>query len=307
MKAQNLRSASWFDPSSYPFPSKTQIIGGHHMHYIDVGAGPVVLFVHGTPTWSYLFRQQIAALSRDFRCVAIDHIGFGLSDKPADAPYTPEWHSRNLEQFVDAMGLRDFTLVVHDFGGPIGLSMAIRRPELVNRIVLMNTFLWETANNPAAQKVDRLIRSALGRFLYLRMNASPKLLLKSAFADKRKLSKALHRHYTQVFPDKSSRYGLLRLAENLVGSSNWYSEQWAQMDRIADKPFCIVWGMKDQFISPEYLRIWEGKLRNVVAVHRLQDAGHFVAEEGGDSLTEAIRAMMRNSSVSSPAANRSDC
>ncbi|MFN8396957.1 MAG: alpha/beta fold hydrolase [Bacteroidia bacterium] len=206
MNAQNFRTASWFDAASYPFPSKFQTVSGHRMHYIDVGSGPLILFVHGTPTWSYLYRQQIVALSREFRCVAIDHIGFGMSDKPKDAPYSPEWHSRSLEQFVDALGLQDFTLVVHDFGGPIGLSMAIRRPEIVKRVVLMNTFLWETANNPAAQKVDRLIRSALGRFLYLRMNASPKFLLKSAFADKRKLTKALHRHYTKVFPNRESRW-----------------------------------------------------------------------------------------------------
>lgn len=294
MNAQKFRSASWFDPSSYPFPSKVHTINGHRMHYIDVGSGPTILFVHGTPTWSYLYRQQIAALSREYRCVAIDHIGFGMSDKPVDAPYTPEWHSRSLEQLVDTLGLKDFTLVVHDFGGPIGLSMAIRRPEWVSKVVLMNTFLWETASNPAALKVDRLIRSPLGRFLYLRMNASPKLLLKSAFADKRKLSKALHRHYIHVFPNRDSRFGLLGLAENLVGASDWYAAQWAQMDRIADKPFCIVWGMKDKFITPDHLEKWEARLKSIESVHRLSDVGHFVAEEGAAELTAAIKAFARD-------------
>jgi pimeloyl-ACP methyl ester carboxylesterase len=173
MKPSKLKNAAWFDASEYPFESKYLQIGPHQMHYIDEGKGPTILFVHGTPTWSFLYRKQIKALSGSFRCVAMDHIGFGLSEKPEDALYSPEWHSQNLEKLVDTLKLKDITLVVHDFGGPIGLSFAIRRPDLVTKVVLLNTFLWETANNPAAQKVNRIVRSALGRFLYLRMNASP--------------------------------------------------------------------------------------------------------------------------------------
>lgn len=288
MKPSKLKNAAWFDASEYPFESKYLQIGPHQMHYIDEGKGPTILFVHGTPTWSFLYRKQIKALSGSFRCVAMDHIGFGLSEKPEDALYSPEWHSQNLEKLVDTLKLKDITLVVHDFGGPIGLSFAIRRPDLVTKVVLLNTFLWETANNPAAQKVNRIVRSALGRFLYLRMNASPKFLLKSAFADKRKLTKSIHRHYTQVFPDKKSRHGLLKLAENLVGSSEWYALQWQQMDRIAQKPFLIVWGMKDNFIGPDYLKGWEQRLENVREVVRLENVGHFVQEEGTESLSRAI-------------------
>jgi pimeloyl-ACP methyl ester carboxylesterase len=288
MNPLELKNADWFDAEAYPFQSRQFEVGGHTMHYIDEGGGPVILFVHGTPAWSFLYRAQIKALSSQFRCIAVDHIGFGLSDKPVDAPYTPEWHSQNLEKLVDHLQLRDFALVVHDFGGPIGLSMAIRRPEWVSKIVLLNTWLWETASNPAAQKVDRLIRSFLGRFLYLRMNASPKLLLKSAFADKKKLSKAIHRHYIKVFPDKNSRHGLLGLAYNLVGASDWYAAQWKQIDRISDKPFLVFWGMKDQFITPDYLHVWQGKLRNVKQLVRAETAGHFVQEEAGEELTAAI-------------------
>lgn len=289
MKPSEIRNAPWFDAASYPFHSQSIDIDGHRLHYVDEGSGPAILFVHGTPAWSYLYRHQIMALSKTHRCIALDHIGFGLSDKPANAPYTPAWHSDNLEALVNHLGLRDITLVVHDFGGPIGLSFAIRRPELVARVVLCNTWLWETASNPAAQKVDRLVRSWLGRFLYLRMNASPKLLLKSAFADKSKLTKALHRHYILVFPDRDSRRGLLGLAESLVGSSDWYAAQWAQMDRIAHKPFLIFWGMRDKFITPDYLATWEKRLGNVRTCIRHATAGHFVQEEAGAELTEAMQ------------------
>lgn len=293
MNPQEIKKAAWFDRNEYPFQSRQLTVGGHKMHYIDEGSGPTLLFVHGTPTWSFLYRKQIQALSTEFRCVALDHIGFGLSEKPEKAPYTPEWHSQNLEKLVDALQLRDITLIVHDFGGPIGLSFAIRRPELIAKVVLLNTFLWETASNPAAQKINRIIRSAFGRFLYLRMNVSPKLLLKSAFADKKKLTKAIHRHYIKVFPDKSSRHGLLGLAENLVGASDWYAAQWHQLDRIASKPFLVVWGMKDTFIGPDFLKVWEGRLKNVRQVIRLEEAGHFVQEEAPNELSQAITAFCK--------------
>lgn len=293
MNAQDFQKAAWFDAKAYPFPPKWLQIDGHPMHYIDVGQGPTLLFVHGTPTWSFLYRAQIRALSSQYRCIAVDHIGFGMSAKPSDAPYTPEWHSRNLERLVEYLNIKDITLVVHDFGGPIGLSFASRRPELIQKIVLLNTWLWETASNPAAQKVDRIIRSSLGRLLYLRMNASPKLLLKQAFADKRKLTKAIHRHYTRVFPSKSTRYGLLRLAENLVGASEWFQSQWNQMDKLAEKPFLIVWAMADKFITPAYLQTWEGRLRNIHQTLRLENVGHFVQEEAADTLTAAIAAFCK--------------
>lgn len=292
MHPLEIRTSAWFDALAYPFPSQEIQVGQHRLHYVDQGNGPVVLFVHGTPTWSFLYRAQMRALSPQFRCVAVDHIGFGLSDKPVDAPYSPEWHSHNLEKLVDHLGLKDITLVVHDFGGPIGLSFAIRRPELVQRVVLLNTWLWETAENPAAQRVDRIIRSPLGRFMYLRLNASPKLLLKRAFADKRKLTKALHRHYVRVFPTKASRHGLLRLAENLVGASAWYDAQWKALDRIAGKPFTIIWGMKDAFITPDYLQTWLKRLSNVQQVARLPEVGHFPQEEAPQEVTQAILTAM---------------
>lgn len=292
MNPQDLRNAPWFDAQLFPFPSHHFVVDGHRMNYVDVGTGPVILFVHGTPAWSIVYRHAIATLSAHYRCIAVDHIGFGLSDKPEDAPYTPEWHSQNLERLVDHLALQAITLVVHDFGGPIGLSMAIRNPERIARVVLLNTWLWETASSPAAQKVDRIIRSWLGRFLYLRMNASPKMLLKSAFADPTKLSKQLHQHYIRVFPDQSSRHGLLGLARNLVGASDWYAAQWAQIERIADKPFLVFWGMQDKFITPDYLGTWLQKLKQVRQLIRVAHAGHFVQEEASAEFAAAMQAFL---------------
>src|SRR5688572_2825134 len=116
---------SWLDEQAYPFQSRWLDVGPGQVHYVDEGEGPTLLFVHGTPTWSFEYRHVIKALSKKFRCVAPDQLGFGLSDRPADFDYSPESHAKSLRTFVDKLQLRDFVLVVHDFGGPIGLPLAL--------------------------------------------------------------------------------------------------------------------------------------------------------------------------------------
>src|SRR5690606_27916773 len=128
----------WLDRTAYPFRSRVMDLAEGRIHYVDEGQGTPLLMVHGTPTWSFLYRKLIAALAPDYRCVALDHLGFGLSDKPRDGHYRPEDHARRLREFVERLDLRDIVLVVHDFGGPIGLSYAIDRPDNVRALVLGN-------------------------------------------------------------------------------------------------------------------------------------------------------------------------
>src|SRR5580765_3343709 len=109
----------WVDRDAYPFGDHRVALSMGGMHYVDEGRGEPILFVHGTPTWSFEYRHLIKALSLSHRCLAPDHLGFGLSDRPAKFPYTPEAHAAMLREFVERLDLRDMTLVVHDFGGPI--------------------------------------------------------------------------------------------------------------------------------------------------------------------------------------------
>ena len=113
---------AWLDRSVYPFAHSYARLEAGTMHYVDEGEGETLLFVHGTPTWSFLYRDMIQALSKNHRCVAIDHLGFGLSEKPEKFSGLPEDHAENLAAFIKKLDLRDITLVVHDFGGPIGLG-----------------------------------------------------------------------------------------------------------------------------------------------------------------------------------------
>lgn len=281
-----LRRESWFDASLYPFQSNYISLKAGEMHYIDEGQGGPILFVHGTPTWSFLFREQVKALSGQYRCIAPDHIGFGLSEKPPAFEGTPQAHARNLAELVERLGLENITLVVHDFGGPVGLAFANAHPKKVRRVVLLNTWLWETRSEKSARQVDKLLHSRLGKFLYLRLNFSPRFLLRQAFSDKKLLSQAIHRHYTRVFPDKRSRYGLLKIGQSLVGASDWYAEQWEKLDAVTHKPFLIIWGMQDTFLRPQYLEKWKGRLPEAETV--TLDCGHFVTEERPEEVAKAI-------------------
>src|SRR5436190_7743338 len=128
---------SWRD--LYPFQSRHLSLGPHRLHYLDGGAGPPLLFVHGNPTWSFYLRNLILGLRDQFRCVAVDHIGCGLSDKPQDYPYTLQQRIDDLVQVLEQLDLTGATLLAHDWGGAIGLGAVQRLPARFARIVLFNT------------------------------------------------------------------------------------------------------------------------------------------------------------------------
>ncbi len=275
------------DRKLYPFESRYLDVGGGRMHYIDEGQGRVIVMVHGTPTWSFLYRHLIRDLSRDHRVIAMDHLGFGLSDRPEGGSYRPADHARNLATLIEQLDLRDVTLAVHDFGGPIGLSYAIAHPANVSSLILFNTWMW-SLRGTSAEKLGNFMSGALGRFLYRRLNVSPRVLLKVAFADKRKLTSDVHRHYTGVFPTPSSRHAPWVLAKALIGSTEWYESLWSRRDQIAAKPALVLWGMKDPAFGKDALERWQATLTNARVVE-FAEAGHFVQEEAPAEAARAIR------------------
>jgi len=251
-----------------------------------------VLFVHGTPTWSFEYRHLIGALRGGHRCIAVDHLGFGLSDRPAAADYTPEAHAARLRAFVDKLGLRRFTLVVHDFGGPIALPLALDDPDRVERLVVLNSWMWSFADDPEMTKRARMVSGALGRFLYRRLNASLRLIVPSAYGDRRKLTKAIHRQYLAAFPDADSRERVLwALARALTGSSAFYEGLWQRRQRLGAIPTLIVWGMKDTAFRPHLLARWRRALPHATVVE-LAEAGHWPHEEQPEGVIGALRAFV---------------
>jgi pimeloyl-ACP methyl ester carboxylesterase len=282
-----MQNTHWIDRSLYPFESRYLDPGEGRMHYVDEGTGSPILMVHGTPTWSFLYRDLISCLSKQHRVVAPDHLGFGLSDKPEDAAYRPEDHARRLSTLVERLGLENLTMVVHDVGGPIGLSYAVNHPENVSRLVLFNTWMWSLEGNAATERASRVLGGPIGRFLYKRLNFSPKVLLKAAYGDKAKLTPEVHRHYTAVFPTSKDRTAPWMFARELIGSSRWYERLWQQRDQIQNKPTLIVWGLKDPTFKEADLKRWE-QLFTQARVVRLPEVGHLVPEEAAETVVPLV-------------------
>ncbi|MHC2992249.1 alpha/beta hydrolase [Pontibacter sp. HJ8] len=282
-----MNSPAWLDRILYPFAHHTLQLQNGQMHYVDEGQGEPVVFVHGTPTWSFVWRQQIKALSRTHRCIAPDHLGFGLSAKPAGFAYTPEAHALNLEQLIGELQLKNITLVVHDFGGPIGLSYALRHPENVKRIVILNTWMWSLEEEKQIMKISSFMSGSLGRFLYLNLGFSPRMLLPKGYHERRHLSKDVHQHYLKPLNNAQNRLGTWHFTAALKESGSWFDQLWQQRENLRGIPMLILWGDKDALLPLSLLEKWQKTFPE--AQVRRYKAGHFVQEEKGGEIADALK------------------
>ena len=209
-----------------------------------------------------------------------------------DFAYTPEAHAQALAEFVRKLGLRDITLIVHDFGGPIGLPLLMDQTGLVKRVVLINTWMWSFAGDKAMERSGRIAGGAVGRFLYRRFNFSLKILTPYAYGNRKKLTPALHQRYLDRFPDAWSRERVLwTLARSLLASGSFYDSLWSKRDRLRALPVLILWGMKDRAFPPSLLRKWKGALPGAKAIE-LAEAGHWPHEEAPAEVEAALRAFL---------------
>jgi haloalkane dehalogenase len=281
---------TWLDRDAYPFTSRWHTVDGARMHYLDEGPRgdphPIVI-VHGTPTWSFEWRHVVTSLRGRRRVIVPDHLGFGLSDKPEDAAYEPAAHARRLAHLLETLALPRLTLVVHDFGGPIGLGALRDHLDRVERIVLLNSWFWPVDDDPRAMSVSRFVRGLIGRFLYLWLSFSPRVILPSALGDRKKLTPAVHRHYLAPFATRRERRAPWVLGCELAGSSAFYGSLWALRERFAAIPTEIVWGERDPAFGKPYLDRARTALPQA-RVRLLPAVGHFPAEEAPDAVTGAI-------------------
>lgn len=282
----------WLDTSEYPFTSNYFDINDQQLHYIDEGVGETILFVHGTPSWSFDFRSIIKKLKKNYRCVAIDHIGFGLSNKPEHYDYSTQNHSRTLEKFVLEKQLDNITLVVHDFGGPIGLNFAIQHPQKIKQLIILNSWLWSSENDPDYVKLKKILKNPLLPFLYRYLNFSAKFILPQSFGD-RKISAYLLTQYTKPFTDKTQRNGTLAFAKSLLNDQEWFEELWNKRKIISDKPTLLIWGMKDPLIKAHYLEKFQNGFTRSETL-KLETSGHFPQEEQPEIVTKSIIDFLTN-------------
>jgi cis-3-alkyl-4-acyloxetan-2-one decarboxylase len=277
---------------TFPFEARFLDAGEVSLHYVDEGpqdAAPV-LFVHGNPTWSYLWRRPIAELTANGRrCVAFDHMGFGRSDKPPHlSRYTLQAHVENALALVDELDLRDVTLVAHDWGGPIGLGAMLERRDRLSRIVLINTWAWELPSIiPPFLREFRT--EGLGEILALGGN----LFVESIPGGMahREIDPVMLDAYRAPFPDYWSRVGTLAFQRDIPLTDRDRSA--LPMRHIHERlgevevPVTLLWGMRDRVFQPMFLDMWRELFPDAEVVE-LADAAHFVPEDRPDAVVAVL-------------------
>ncbi|WP_407354834.1 alpha/beta fold hydrolase [Methanolobus sp. WCC5] len=278
----------WLDTTEYPFRSHFFRTSVGDMHYVDEGEGDPVVFIHGNPSWSFEFRGLIKELSKTHRCIAPDHIGFGLSDKPGHFSYLPVDHAANLDAFLESLDLENITLLFGDWGGPIGLSYALSHPEKVKNIVITNTWMWSVRSDWYYQAFSNFVGGPIGRYLIKKHNFFANNVVRSVFGDKNKLTPNIHKHYLMPLDDPEKRKGSWVFPGQIIGSSDWLQSMWDKRDVLKDKNILIAWGMKDIAFRKKEMDRWAGAFPDAKVI-RFRNAGHFISEEEPGELISAIR------------------
>lgn len=259
------------------------------MAYRDEGHGPAVVFVHGTPSSSAEFAALIDRLGPGFRCIAIDHLGFGQSDKPEAADYSIAAHRRRMVALLAQLNVHDFHLVVHDFGGAIAVPLVIENPRRVSSLTLMNTWLWPLSETePAMRKQLPLLRSRLMAWLYRRFNFSARVLVKAAWGTHRPLTGDQHRRYMAAFRSPEERSGTVAFLHALVDSAESSWQRWRDLGVLATIPVLVLWGMGDKMITAKTLQRWQALVPTATII-TLPRVGHFVADEAPELVADALQ------------------
>jgi haloalkane dehalogenase len=277
---------AWLDPGLYPFESHNADGRGARVHYVDEGSGPPLLLLHGNPTWSFLYREVVKGLRDRFRCIAIDLPGFGLSTAPPGYGFTPAEHAGVVEDLVVQLDLTEVTMMVQDWGGPIGFAAATRRPDRFAAFVIGNTWAWPKSD-PGTQAFSRLLGGPIGRHLILQRNAFVERILPSGVR-RRTLPDAVMAAYRGPFPTPESRRPVAVLPREILGSRPFLADVERRLPAVADRPALLVWPTRDVAFRDRERRRWEQRF----ADHRtvlLEGAGHYIQEDAPDEIVAAIR------------------
>lgn len=295
-------SSSILDPpardlfaSEYPFATHFLDLEGLRYHYVDEGAGETLLMVHGNPTWSFAWRNLIKDLSRDYRMVAIDHIGCGLSDKPQNYPYSLAQHIANLQRFVEALDLQRITLFAHDWGGAIGMGAAGRMPERFARYVLFNTAAFRSTRIPLRISVCRL--PLFGPLAVRGLNAFSRAALFMAVEKPARMSAAVRAGYLAPYDTWANRVAVLRFVQDIPlrashPSYGTLKEVEAGLAQFRDGPMLLVWGERDWCFTPRFREEFERRFPQAESFP-IADAGHYVFEDAHERIIPRVREFLR--------------
>lgn len=277
---------AWVSDELFPYPSRFLDLDGCRVHYVDEGTGPVMLMLHGNPTWSFLYRLLIARLRWRFRCIALDYPGFGLSTAAPDYRFLPAEHARVVEAFVAALDLHGITLFVQDWGGPIGLASAGSHPDRYRALIIANSWAWPVTGIARFERFSQLMGGRIGSFLNRRFNVLVNLLIPAGHR-RVKVTKQVMRHYRRPFPTPASRAPTHILARHVTESAPFLAEVEAGLARLAHLPALIVWGDRDIAFRHQERERFESTFPEH-ATHVLRGAGHFVPDDAAEQTADAI-------------------
>jgi haloalkane dehalogenase len=289
---------------TFPFAPHFSKAPGFRMHYVDEGSGLPILCLHGEPTWGYLYRQVIPRLAEQHRVIVPDHMGFGKSETPQDREYTLKAHVDNLEALVVELDLRDITLVLHDWGGPIGTGLALRHPERIARLIATNTCITlglpieaDLLSKNAAQAEyfqwmsklyeEGTMEAVLGNFGTLILSVMKSL---QGFERMSNVTQTWLSAYSAPFTTPCECIGAINFPRSIVstkgGELDTSDEQ--AVAEIQRKPAMMIMGMKDRVLLPEYfIPLFKATFPNR-AVYKLENAGHFCYEDEPEAIAVLI-------------------
>jgi pimeloyl-ACP methyl ester carboxylesterase len=282
----------------YPFESHFLDLDGVRLHYLDEGSGDPVVMVHGNPTWSFYYRNLISGLRGSYRTIVPDHVGCGLSDKPDASryPYSLDRRARDLESLLDHLGLfENITLVVHDWGGMIGMLFASRHPERIKRLVVLNTGAFHLPKAKRFPPSLALVRNTpLGPLLVRGLNAFS--LGAARACVRRPMSPEVRRGYLAPYDSWANRVAVLKFVQTIPlkpGDAGYdlVTEVENGLDQFRHLPVLICWGMHDFVFDRHFLAEWERHFPEA-EVHRFGDAGHYVLEDAGDAILPLVQGFL---------------
>jgi len=292
-----------------PFKSHYATVSGHQMHYLDEGSGPVVILLHGNPTWCFYFRTLIGRLKTNYRVIAPDYLGCGLSDRPpAETYYRATDRIQQVEDLIAHLKLDKYSLIMHDWGGPIGTGVAIRNTAALEKIVYLNTTLTETEALPGI--IRMAAKPVIGK--YLTKTSRRFLKLTTGLGAAKKLPKRVKEGYFFPYKTSADRAAIWGFVADIPFDSNHPS--YAEMMNIAenlpllrDIPVRIIWGLKDPCFHREMLSKVARHFPQA-KVHEIPEASHLVLEDAPDEVGESIEQFLleEKPTVKTPEEDRQD-
>jgi cis-3-alkyl-4-acyloxetan-2-one decarboxylase len=284
----------------YPFSSHFLKIEKFNYHYLDEGFGnEPLLMLHGNPTWSFYFRNLILGLRDSHRCVVPDHMGMGLSDKPQNYSYNLFQHIENLEKLVEHLRLKKITLIVHDWGGAIGMGFAIQHPELIKRLVIFNTAAFLAPKIPLSLKICRL--PGLGAIAIRGFNAFARIAIHWACNKHERMTKQVRASYLAPYNNFANRIATLRFVQDIPMKPN--STSYALVQHIEENlklfryhPVKIIWGAHDFVFNDHFLNRWK-MIFPQADTHLIEDAGHYVLEDAHELILPMMEEFFKKNQI----------